>query len=284
MKTLYLFSFFLIIGISNSTHSQGLGSSDMIGLMSAPRLTIEPAYFTAGKSQMKDFIRQEMIYPKIALRNKTEGTVELSFVINVDGTTSQLKIKKSVSKEIDDEAIRIFKKMEWSPALNYGHPIVSSHNLPIKFSIRKYKKLCKARGYTTPTYAYQPVDETNTVYCKGQLESAAYPIFDKKNYGFSKFIADNIKYPEAAFKQNISGKVRISFIIETNGLASHLVVVNAVGGGCEQEAIRLLKLISWHPGLNNNMAVRSRMELDITFKLNQSSDTGYSPNNQQNSI
>ena len=274
----------LIIGISNSTQPQGLASFDMIGLSGVPRLTVEPAQFYAGRNQMKEFIKEEMIYPTNALKIGEGGKVVLTFLINQDGTTSQLEVEESISKEIDQEAIRIFKKMLWQPATNFGQPIVTRFSLPIKFNIKRYQKYCKMRGYNNPEYSHLPIDSTCKIYDKDQLEEAPYPVFKEKNYHFGNFIAENIKYPEAAFKQNISGTVTMSFIVEPDGRASHLVPINAIGGGCVQESIRLIKLLKWTPGIINNLAVRTHMEVNITFRLDSKSKTGYSPNNQQNSI
>ena len=58
---------------------------------------------------------------------------------------------------------------------------------------------------------------------------------------FGKFIAENLKYPELAYTQNIAGDVELSFIVETSGRISNLEVVNPLGGGCTEEAIHLIK-------------------------------------------
>ena len=76
-----------------------------------------------GKRELKEFIKGEMVYPEKALREKTEGTVEFSFVVNKDGSVSDLKIVRSVSPEIDNEALRIFKKILWEPATRIGEPV-----------------------------------------------------------------------------------------------------------------------------------------------------------------
>jgi len=43
--------------------------------------------------------------------------------------------------------------------------------------------------------------------------------------------------------------------------------VNAVAGGCTEETIRVLKLIKWNPGINNNQAVRTQAEIAVKFYL-----------------
>lgn len=243
-----------------------------------------PASCYIHKSQLKDFIKAEMVYPEKALQEKTEGTVELSFIINPDGSIQQLKIIEPVSPEINKEAIRIFKKIIWIPAENFGKPVASRHIFSIKFNIKKYKKNCKIRGYTNINYPYQPVDTTNKIYFIRDIDSSPIPVFESKNYSLDRFINENIIYPEAAFKQNISGIVTVCFIVETHGMISNIVAEEPLAGGCSQEAIRIIKLLKWKPGIKDKKAVRVKMSLDITFKLTQSSEHQMVPNNQNKSM
>lgn len=228
---------------------------------------ITPPVCYGEKRMLKEFIKEEMIYPQKALQNKTEGTVVLSFIVKPDGSITDLKITKSVSKEIDREATRIFNKILWYPATELGKPIAYLHLFEIKFSIKKYLKLCKARGYKYFAYPYQPVDSSNTVYPLNDTDVPPKPIFTGKNYNFISFMANNLKYPDAAFKQNVSGMVKLKFVVEPSGRISNIIIEKSVGGGCTEEAIRVVKLIKWNPGLLNNKAVRTFMSLEITFDI-----------------
>ena len=99
----------------------------------------------------------------------------------------------------------------------------------------------------------------------------------------ASFITKNIKYPDVAFKQSLSGKVTLQFVVELQGRVSNIKVLVPVGGGCTQEAIRLLQMINWMPGIKNDTAVRTLMKMDIDFKLLESSDMEMFENNQMNS-
>lgn len=237
-----------------------------------------------NKSQLKDFIKAEMVYPEKAIQDKTGGTVELSFIINPDGSIQQLNIIEPVSPEIDKEAIRIFKKIIWIPAENIGKPVAIRHSFSIKFNLKKHIKNCKIRGYTKINYPYQPIDTTNKIYSIRDIDSSPIPVFESKNYSLNKFINENIIYPEAAFKQNISGIVTVCFIVETHGMISNIVAKEPLAGGCSQEAIRIINLLKWKPGIKDKKAVRVKMSLDITFKLTQRSGHQIVPNNQNKSM
>jgi TonB family protein len=254
-------------------------------------LLINPVYHTYGQSYIpakpfgdnklvNDFICSEVVYPPSALENGEEGKVTLSFMVDESGVVSRIQVKSGVSPEIDREAIRIFRFLQWEPAIRLGNPVSSEDEFTFKFSVKKYNRHCKQRGYEQLEFPYQPVDTSYTIYDLDQLDRSPEPIFGEKGMNLEKFIVNSLNYPEAAYKQNISGKVTLSFVIETHGRPSNIVVKKPLGGGCTEEALRILKLIEWMPGIKDNMAVRSRIELNITFILPNDSDTKVFDNNQ----
>jgi len=230
-----------------------------------------------GKRLLKEFIKEEMVYPDNALENNTEGTVAVSFIIKPDGTTTDLKVTNSVSDEIDSEAIRIFEKILWNPATELGRPIAYLHALKIKFDIKKYKKICKVRGYEKINYPYKPIDNSNKIFPFIDVDISPKPKYSSSDYNFSSFISNHLEYPETAFKQNISGTVKLKFIVEPSGRITNIIIDKSVGGGCTEEAIRVIKLIKWQPGINDNLAVRTWMCLEITFDIAKRTVAGKIP-------
>lgn len=238
---------------------------------------ITPASCYGGKRLMKEFIKEEMVYPALELRRHIGGTVVLSFLVEPDGKVSNLNVQKSVSSAIDQEAIRIFKHLLWYPAMELGKPIPNISQFQVKFDVKKYAKICKNRGYEKINYAHTPVDTSWNIYPFVDAEVAPKPIYNSSNYNFSSFVSNNLKYPEAAFKQNISGTVKLKFVIESSGRISNVLIEDAVGGGCTEEAIRVVKLIKWTPGIVNNFAVRTWMCLEITFDIAKRTVAGKIP-------
>jgi protein TonB len=139
-------------------------------------------------------------------------------------------------------------------------------------------KWVKKRGYKHYVFPYEPVDESNIVHKMLDVDQPPKPLFDSKNFNFSNFIANNLIYPEAAFKQNISGTVKLNFVVETSGRISNIIIDKAVGGGCTEEAIRVIKLMKWNPGILEGKAVRTFMCTDITFNLAKYTVEGTIPN------
>lgn len=84
-----------------------------------------------------------------------------------------------------------------------------------------------------------------------------------------KFIGENIKYPEEARKQGISGRVYVTFVVEDDGEITDIKLLRGIGGGCDEEAVRVISIMpSWKPGLQRGKPVRTQFNLPIKFKLN----------------
>lgn len=88
------------------------------------------------------------------------------------------------------------------------------------------------------------------------------------------FLAKNIKYPVAAAKANVHGRVFLSFVVTETGETEDIVVLKGVGYGCDAEAIRVLKLFpKWKPGKQNGSPVNVKYNLPINFQLDDDKNT-----------
>ena len=231
-----------------------------------------------------DFICSEMVYPDAALKSGQQGEVVLKFEVNAAGKVSNIRVKQGVSPEIDREAIRVFRLLQWKPAIRLGNPVSSEEEYSFKFNIKKYNRVCKQRGYEKQEKPYLPVDTSLVIYGLENVDKTCRPIFDTKGMTLEKFIDMNLLYPEAAFKQDISGQVVLSFVVETDGVPSNVLIISPLAGGCTEEAIRIMRLVRWMPAIKDGMAVRSRNELSITFKLDNENKHKVYDNNQAGSI
>ena len=78
---------------------------------------------------------------------------------------------------------------------------------------------------------------------------------------------EQIRYPEAARQAGIEGRVTVQFIVNTEGLVDEPVVLRGIGGGCDEEAVRVVREAIFIPGFQNETPVRVKMSFPITFKL-----------------
>jgi TonB family protein len=87
---------------------------------------------------------------------------------------------------------------------------------------------------------------------------------------FGAFLQRNLRYPAAAQRANVGGKVYVQFVVNTDGTIEDLEVLKSVGFGCDEEAIRVVKAVPrWTPGKLSGRAVRSRFTQPITFVLSE---------------
>lgn len=83
-----------------------------------------------------------------------------------------------------------------------------------------------------------------------------------------KYLAQNIKYPQLARDNNITGKVYVTFVVEKDGSIANPKVLRDIGGGCGAEAIRVVKSMpKWTPGKQRGKAVRVQFNLPVNFNL-----------------
>jgi TonB family protein len=83
-----------------------------------------------------------------------------------------------------------------------------------------------------------------------------------------KFIWANMVYPDSAWTAGIGGHVYVSFMVDTDGTISDPTVLRGIGGGCDEEALRLVAAMpKWLPARQNGEPVRTQTNLPILFKL-----------------
>lgn len=82
------------------------------------------------------------------------------------------------------------------------------------------------------------------------------------------YLAQNLKYPDAARQAKVQGKVFVNFIINQDGSVSDINVLKGIGYGCDEEAVRVVsRMPNWEPGKQSGKAVRTRFNIPIAFSL-----------------
>ena len=83
-----------------------------------------------------------------------------------------------------------------------------------------------------------------------------------------QFLQENIKYPQMARESGIQGTVYVTFVVETDGRVTDVRVLRGIGGGCDEEAIRVIQAMpKWVPGKQRGKPVRVQFNMPIKFTL-----------------
>lgn len=96
-----------------------------------------------------------------------------------------------------------------------------------------------------------------------------WPSFPGGEEARLRFLSENIRYPQMAREAGIQGTVFITFVVERNGSVTDVRVVRGIGGGCDEEAVRVVRnMPRWTPGRQRGQPVRVQFTMPIRFVLN----------------
>ncbi len=94
------------------------------------------AEFPGGVAEMYKYINSNIKYPQQARETGTQGQVFVTFVVERDGSITDIKILRDIGSGCGEEAVRIVKGMpKWTPAKQRGKAVRMQFNLPIKFTL-----------------------------------------------------------------------------------------------------------------------------------------------------
>ena len=96
------------------------------------------------------------------------------------------------------------------------------------------------------------------------------PLYLGGNFGIGVLIGSNTKYPIIAAENGVSGTVNVAFTIDSLGQTSDYIVTKKIGSGCDEEALRVVKMLSegWLPGIYKGQAVKVQYFIQVNFILN----------------
>lgn len=179
-------------------------------------------------------------------------------------------LSNQMTEIIDEDVIIITKREEPKK------PELQNTNLKLvddsKTDTKDLKINVEDNQYTAvPKYVHikknvfeDPSLEDNTVH----LIVEDMPLFPGGEEAMMKYLAKNIKYPRIAKETGIQGTVYIVFVVEKNGTVSNANVHRGIGGGCDDEALRVVNNMPvWKAGSQQGRPVRVQFNLPIHFHL-----------------
>jgi TonB family protein len=136
-----------------------------------------------------------------------------------------------------------------------GNAVTGERPLPETVSVSVTKSKRNARNDTD----YEDMVLT------GVEQMPSYPGGADKMH---KFLAENISYPQQAVESGIQGTVYVSFVVRKNGKLDEIKILSGIGGGCDEEASRIVKLMPrWTPGKKDGKLVDVLYTMPIVFRL-----------------
>ena len=210
-----------------------------------------PPQFPGGDAALINFLNENIKYPPKAAQDKVEGKVIVQFVVKKTGKIDNVKVLRSVRKDLDDEAVRVVKMMpDFIPAKQNGEVADMPYTIPVSFKLYpEMAPLTVSEGSDVPD-DFQP------------------PMFPGGEEALMLFLRVNVKYPDSAAKRNVQGRVVMQFIVDKTGKVGEIKVAKSVDKALDAEATRVCKqLPDFYPAMQNGEPVSVWFTLPITFKL-----------------
>ncbi len=105
------------------------------------------------------------------------------------------------------------------------------------------------------------------------------PTFPGGKEAYQKFVKDNIVYPEQAIANNVEGLVFVRYTVNNIGEIVDVEVTKGIGHGCDDEAIRVIKLMQYEPARNRGVKMKAEMKTRIHFQLPKPAENNIKPEN-----
>ena len=225
---------------------------------------VEAKFNGGGIDKFSEFVRGQFNYSKV----KKSGRMIASFTIDVDGSLKNIKLVEMIDVDSGVELIRVLNKCpKWEPAKRGGKPISIEIKYPMVFNSKLPENQTKDDRKTDVASKDNSHTETAANNESGEVFNLEKIEFKPRYAGgittFYKFIAENFRVPE---EEGLSGKIMVSFIVETDGSLSNIKVLKDIGYGSGAEAIRVLKKSpKWMPGKQNGKPVRVEYTMPISI-------------------
>jgi len=100
------------------------------------------------------------------------------------------------------------------------------------------------------------------------------PVYPGGSAYFKRFIYDNLIYPEEALEKGIEGSVYVSYTVDDRGVVIDARITRGLGYGCDEEALRLIRLLRYEKVKNRGIIVKSNMRARIDFHLKNKNTAG----------
>ena len=224
---------------------------------------------------------EEKKSPKANLENKKLMFMQIGLVISLLIAWLAFEHKSYDKREIDpsllrqtevldEEMVEITKQEEQKPQpvempkqttqLEIVQDDVEVEDIEINAEVEQNEVI---EEYVAPEVVEDEVVEQEIF--KIVEEMPSFPGGEQK---LMKYVSDNVKYPQIARETGIQGRVFVNFVVEPDGSVSNVSVLRGIGGGCDEEAMRVVKnMPKWKPGKQRGKAVRMQYMLPINFTL-----------------
>jgi TonB family protein len=217
--------------------------------------------FPGGTQNFLQYLAANIRYPAEDRKNNVQGRAVAQFVVEKDGSLTDIKVIRSPSAAMGEEAVRVLSNSpKWEPGKQNGGAVRSQYTVPINFTLDK--KIDEDYSKVQYNKIYDAVDIMP--YPKGGT------------IAFLEYLKKNLKYPEADKQNNVEGRVTTQLVVEADGSLSNIKVLSSPTTSMGKEALRVLKNApKWNPAIQKGRKIRLQYTVPINFSLRGDEPQGF---------
>ena len=241
-----------VLALETACNSLGIAEAQVLSMQEGDSLVYlaveEMPQPIGGLSALASQIK----IPDTAWEAGVDGTLFVDIVVDEQGDVSDAKVSRGLEACLDEEALRVVRQAKFTPGRQDGKPVKVRMTLPIPFKFSE---------------SSEPAEPSDS-----GVGEAALPLFVvvesmPRLIGGHRALSKKINYPEVARRAGIEGEVLASLVVDEQGNVNNPKVVQSIGCGCDEEALRVARLAKFVPGRSSGEPVKIRITIPIKFKL-----------------
>jgi len=168
---------------------------------------------------------------------------------------------------LDKEAVRVVSSSpQWTPGKHNGETAKVQYNFPVVFALSN-GNASKSTATSTLSARQAPVSEDGVVNFELAAQKPNFQGGDE--HDFSRWVSEQVNYPEIAKVNGIQGRVVITFVVDTDGTVKEVAVLRGIDPALDKEAVRAISSSpKWTPGMDGNgNTIPVRYNFPVVFQL-----------------
>lgn len=223
--------------------------------------------------KFRQWLQTQVRYPAEALKKQIEGRVVCSFVVERDGSVSNIMTLQSPDRLLTDEVRRVLANSPcWTPGMQKGKTVRVKYIVPVDFRLPEKNEAATGAGTPAAAKTDSPAAEEDAPVTLAET----MPSFEGGDLTtFRQWLQTQICYPAEALKKGVWGDVICSFVVERDGSVSNIRTLQSPDRPLNEEVERIIKASSthWQPGRDKGKKVRVKLEITIKFVITGSDKT-----------
>lgn len=225
-----------------------------------------PLFRGGDITAFRQWVQTTVRYPAEAVREGVQGRVVLTFIIERDGSVSNIQVLQSPDERLAKEACRaVADATGWSAGLQQGKPVRVRYTLPVDFRLgANNSDNAPATPQPSATPSADPDSPDNP-----RMLAAEMPQFEGGTLNdFRRWVQMRVRYPEEALRQQLYGRVVASFVIGRDGSVGDIRILASPCKELSDEVVRVLSASPrWEPGREKGQTVAVKYVLPVEFAV-----------------